>query len=66
MQADELHFRIHRKSKLIEVLNWKEFQTENDFLELIEDYCFWSMLQKSDVWDYVSEEEVFTHHALQS
>ena len=60
MQTTETRFRIHRKSQLSTIIEGRDFEDENDFLELIEDYLFWKMMQKSETGDYASEDEVFS------
>lgn len=52
-------FEIWWKSKISSLISWRRFKNDRELLETIEDFLFWKMMEESDVWDYVSEDEVF-------
>jgi len=59
MTITDTHFRVHQKSKLSSLLQWKDFKDEQEFLECIEDYLFGKMIEQWDTGELVSQEEVF-------
>lgn len=48
------------KSQLLSIISWKTFRDDKEFLETLEDYMFWKILETSEEKDYVSEKFVFS------
>lgn len=58
MTTLQTSFKIDNWSKISSFISWKTFRNDRDFLENLEDFLFWKIIEKSDIWEYISESEV--------
>ena len=58
MTVIETSFKIESDSKISSLISWRNFRSDKDFLETLEDFLFWKIIEEWDKKDYVSEDDV--------
>lgn len=59
MTTIDTHFRVNKTGALSSFISGKTFRDDRDFVDTLEDFLFWKIVESSDIWDYVWESEIF-------